>query len=298
MQIISIVILLESPGLKAAVAHEGSVEPTVPLIREANRRDLPTRLFRDVPEYIATGDVSIIITQIVDFSVPPFLEPLVTDAILANECDAKMKSDEDLMSLYEYIVPTVSADGTCSNVHHMAKRPFNLATDVYGLTFTVEVLRNHAMTRRLLRLNEVVSYLYELTHADWIGVYRCVEADGVVALVKEAYRGEPSRAVFPVTEQFSKKSTNSWVGLTGQYRVINDTVVRDEGVAYYECSGLVRSELCVPILRKCSVDGDDCLFHVIGIIDLESWNVKHFSESMIVNVLRVALSLGEHNLGL
>ena len=48
---------------------------------------------------------------------------------------------------------------------------------------------------------------------------------------------------------------------------MQNTLQRGEGVSYYECSGKVRSELCVPIV-------DPVAGTVLGIIDLESWEVS------------------------
>lgn len=200
----------------------------------------------------------------------------------------------DVASLYEFVVPTVSQDGTCSNVHQMAKRPFNLAKDAYHIPFDTAVLQFHPMTTRLLRLKSIILELNAIVQADWVGIYRVVTADGLPSLLKESYIGEPSRALFPLTEEFSKKSTNSWVGLTGKVRTIANTRAREEGVAYYECSGQVQSELCAPILRL----NAECGYDVIGIIDLESWQSNHFTAQRVLQVLRVCMDLGSINLGM
>lgn len=206
--------------------------------------------------------------------------------------------------LYTYQVPTLNAAGTCSNLAQLAKRPFSLAGDVYHISDEVtssdEKLTTHPLTQRLQCLNNAVNQLRFLTGADWIGIYRMVRADGDIALVKEAYLGEPSRPVFPVTEAFAQKSTNSWVALTARGRSIPDTNNRGAGVTYYECSGRVQSELCVPILRRrkgdvVSNDPINCVWEVVGIIDLESWKLNHFHLQMICDVMKVALDLGSHD---
>jgi len=68
------------------------------------------------------------------------------------------------------------------------------------------------------------------------------------ALVKEAYIGEVSRAIFPLTDEFAKTSNNSFVGIHKTARVIKDVEGYDG--PYYECSSKVKSELCVPILTS------------------------------------------------
>ncbi len=271
-----------------------------------------------------------------------------------------------LVNLYSFPQPTVSADGTCSNLLEMAEKAFNLATDAYGIgdielrdthtgatasspesaseldVITINgrlynglKLADYPSTLRLFRLQALVSRLHGLTKADWIGIYRMSLAQDVLeqpvaasdlgsatksgiaitdapvprlgepypVLLKESYFGEPSRAVFPVTEAFCIKSTNSWVGHTGKARLIPNTNSRGGGVSYYKCSGSVQSELCVPILQLVRNRGDSLSqqqqqhYQVVGIIDLESWNLDHFTPRMIVEVLKVALDLGSIGFG-
>ena len=147
--------------------------------------------------------------------------------------------------------------------------------------------------------------------AEWGGVYRAVpypeggyvatctvcackvaSADVVPclhshALMKEAYVGEPSRAYFPLTEEFAKGSNNSTVGLTNSAIIIPDTQHITGDVAYYVCSSKVRSEVCAPISRG---------GQVIGIIDVEAWDANHFSDLHIGVILMVCAKLGERNL--
>jgi putative methionine-R-sulfoxide reductase with GAF domain len=119
-----------------------------------------------------------------------------------------------------------------------------------------------------------------------------MHADGELALVKEAYIGEPSRPVFPVTSSFATKSTNSWVALNSSIRIIQNTRQIEEGVSYYSCSNKVQSELCVPILRQ---NLNSQVWEVIGIIDLESWKPRHFDNQLVCDVLNVAFHIGESN---
>jgi putative methionine-R-sulfoxide reductase with GAF domain len=229
----------------------------------------------------------------------------------------------NLRSLFEYKVPVSSPEGTCSSSGIMAKIPFNLAVNVYHLFDSypafyqafdgVDVpssLQDHQLTRRIVVLNNIVRKIHEVTSAEWIGIYRMVLADGVPTLVKEAYYGEPSRALFPVTSQFATNSTNSFVGLHGRIRHIPSIRSKSNAVGYYECSTKVQSELCVPILRCRDLSPtitSDCvptpssandlnnnisLYDVVGIIDLESWKENHFTEQMISDVLQIACDIG------
>lgn len=228
------------------------------------------------------------------------------DVLTAMQSDvvgrALARSHDDLInveSLFVYKVPMVSEDGTCSKADMMAKRPFNLATDAYHITNEADwdpaALVDHPTTRRLAFLNRVVTKLNEIIRADWLGIYRLVLADGEPALLKEAYFGEPSRPVFPVTATFAQKSTNSWVGLTGNVRIIDNTHIRDGSVSYYECSNKVQSELCAPIFGPYDASVGGC--PIVGIIDAESWNQAHFTSAKVLHVLQVCLELGRINFG-
>lgn len=244
------------------------------------------------------------------------LSSCVKDAL-----DAKFPVEDLSLSmvnqLYCFQVPTIGPDGSCSNLSKMAKRPFNLAVDAYG--FLTEDSSNRGTgelsesdlqrllldsnTERLLRLKYVVDELYSLTMADWIGIYRVVSVtfenscsgthDEELSLLKESYRGEPSRALFPLTEAFAKKSTNSWVAMNGKCRLIQNTNQLADGVGYYKCSGKVQSELCVPILKWIP---DRQIYEVLGIIDLESWNAHHFNGNRILQVVKIANDLGDVDL--
>ena len=167
----------------------------------------------------------------------------------------------DAATLYEYQVPMMSEDGTCSVVDQMAPVPYDLASILGG--------RSDQTTRRLALLERLVERTQETTGADWVGVYqRRTNPAGVPVLVKVAYVGRPSRAEFPLTTEFAERSTNSTVGLTGRATVIDDVGKHVEaGGGFYVCDDGVQSEACVPIL--------DAQRQVIGIVDAEA-NPKGF----------------------
>jgi L-methionine (R)-S-oxide reductase len=114
-------------------------------------------------------------------------------------------------------------------------------------------------------------------------VYKTVEGAASPVLLKLAYRGLPSRAEFPLTEEFKAFSNNSTVALEGRGRVIGDVLdhVRDGG-AYYICDGEVRSEACLPLR---AADGS-----VIGIIDAESTIPHFFAGAMHAYTIGFALA--------
>jgi L-methionine (R)-S-oxide reductase len=175
--------------------------------------------------------------------------------------------------------------------------PFDLRT-VYGLPTspfesgsTATDLLAHSATARLLRLRAVVDGLYAATAADWIGIYTAydVTAAGVGrALVKEAYRGEPSRALFPLSQSFAASSNNSAVGLSG--RAVSIADVESHAGPYYKCSGRVLSELCIPIVTPTTGK-------IIGIIDLEAWHRDFFDDRRTAIAVHVCEELGKINAG-
>ena len=167
----------------------------------------------------------------------------------------------DASSLYSYQVPMLTDDGACSVVDQMAPVPYDLTGILGG--------RSEQTTRRLALLERLVERVQETTGADWVGVYqKRVNAAGVLVLVKVAYVGRPSRAEFPLTQEFAQRSTNSTVGLTGRSTVIDDVGKHVEaGGGFYVCDEGVQSEACVPILAEDR--------SVTGIVDVEA-NPKGF----------------------
>jgi len=162
----------------------------------------------------------------------------------------------DPASLYTYPVPMLTEDGTCSIVDQLAPVPYDLAAILGG--------RSEQATRRLALLERLVERAQETTGSDWVGIYqRRANAVGIPVLVKVAYVGRPSRAEFPLTQEFAEKSTNSTVGLTGRATIIDDVGKHVEaGGGFYVCDDGIQSEACVPIL--------DSQRQVSGIVDAEA----------------------------
>jgi len=107
-------------------------------------------------------------------------------------------------------------------------------------------------------------------------------------LLKLAYVGRPSRAIFPLNELFHDISNNSWVAMEARPKLIQDVAAYDG--PYYACDGDVQSELCAPIV-------DPASDAVLGIIDAESFQKAHFNAERIAEVLRACADLGRWNLG-
>jgi putative methionine-R-sulfoxide reductase with GAF domain len=193
--------------------------------------------------------------------------------------------DEFLTKLYKYEIPLLSEDGTCSKHGLKEEKPFDLSV-VYGLKW--KKLAGHQLTFRLMTLNYVAERLYKEYKLDWVGFYRKMDyKDDQKALYKEAYRGEISRPVFPLTEDFAQISNNSTVGMTGKAIVIQD-VAKHAG-PYYECSTKVQSEICAPIFYSLT-DGS-----IAGIIDAESWQADFFDAKMQIQILKVCSDLTQIN---
>jgi L-methionine (R)-S-oxide reductase len=290
-------------GLSSAINSQptGGIDIPIPVIQEVQDfHRLPLIRSDNSSKSALVEDLLTKINLETSIAASPESEELVQKAF--SDLDLPLSpvdrctGEEATHHLFIFKVPRLNPEGTCSNLNDISDRPFNLAVDAYGVPAETlpAFLRdtNHQLVVRSTRLNRAVNLLYSLTTAHWIGIYRVIDADNELGLLKEAYLGEPSRAVFPLTETFALKSTNSWVGLHGEIRHLPNTRARDEGVSYYECSGSVQSELCLPIFKSfLSSTGNE--WRVVGIIDLESWNVNHFTPQMIRDVLEVGFQLGE-----
>ena len=116
----------------------------------------------------------------------------------ASPCPSGTTSLIAEKDMFEYLVPMLSKDGTCSNSAILSPHPFNLATNVYKL----KSLDGPEYERRLAyltKLHHVVNLIYQVSnHAEWIGIYRLLQIrgsghphynDGTRVLVKEAYKG-------------------------------------------------------------------------------------------------------------
>src|SRR5688572_6349473 len=181
----------------------------------------------------------------------------------------------DGSSLYSYSVPMMTEDGTCSIVGQLAPVPYDLGSILGG--------RSDQTTRRLALLERLVERTQETTGADWIGIYqRRTNSAGIPVLVKLAYVGRPSRAEFPLTQEFAERSTNSTVGLTGRATVIDDVgKYVESGGGFYVCDDGVQSEACVPILDEGR--------QVVGIVDAEAGPKAFFGAERLAVIAALAV---------
>jgi L-methionine (R)-S-oxide reductase len=184
-----------------------------------------------------------------------------------------------LNMLYQFRVPRLSADGSCSLHGELDPKPYDLTSAFGARTLQTSVC--------LLTLRALITALRRELELDWLGIYQVRGLASGRALVKLAYGGTVSRAEFPLTEAFAEKSNNAWVAMHGKARHIVDLKAHvAAGGVYYECDPKVQSELCLPVLRD---DGS-----VVGIIDAESANPGHFSSQRLAAVVALALEVPTH----
>ena len=191
---------------------------------------------------------------------------------------SKFNKIEDFdQALYSYCVPEMSEDGVCSYPDKLAKEPYSLIGALGSPSL--------ANLRMLNILNDLVEIAYRELQTDWLGIYRRFSMSETPALVKLAYRGIPSRAEFPITEEFASKSNNSTVALKGAAVIINNLEVHlNKGGAFYVCDEAVRSEACLPIY---SPD----FSHIVGIIDAEDTKTYAYKAKELSYLVALCLVL-------
>lgn len=181
--------------------------------------------------------------------------------------------------IYSYYTPKLGKGGTCSITHELEETPYNLREILGG-----ETKENNTILQNLNTQIENIQKQYSL---DWIGIYqKRKNTNGETVLVKLAYRGEPSRAEFPLTKEFAEFSNNSTVGLTGKEIIVES--VGDYDGPYYQCDAKVQSEFCAPLFGS---DGE-----IIGIIDAESFTKKFFTEEILKVLRDFCSNISEKNL--
>ncbi len=177
--------------------------------------------------------------------------------------------------LWQYPVPKLGEGGSCSLFGELEKQPFSLDS--------VFSKKDEALLEKLTHLTE---YVRSQSKVDWFGIYLLKEVDDCQQLVKVAYYGAPSRALFPLTEQFSLISNNVAVALSQSGRIVNNVAVYlEQGGEYYNCDPKVKSELCLPLVLE---NG-----RTLGIIDAESFTTDFFDDERQAFFKAVCLELQE-----
>jgi L-methionine (R)-S-oxide reductase len=184
-----------------------------------------------------------------------------------------------LNALYQYKVPKLSPDGSCSLHDELDPKPYDL-----GLVLGGRSIQN---SFALITLDALVEFVQQRLGCEWLGIYQRRELPSGPALVKLAYRGAHSRAEFPLTEAFAKTSNNVAVALSGQARVLQDIHAHvASGGAYYECDPKVQSEACLPVL--------DHAGKVVGLIDAEAQKTNHFGPAAMAQLVALASECPSH----
>lgn len=193
----------------------------------------------------------------------------------------QLKKFEDSITpdrILRYPVPKLGDNGSCSLIDELEDEP-------YDLSFWF----NHDINDSLKKLTDISNKLKaanEKISADWLGVYAVGVRDNAPQLVKLVYTGIPSRAEFPLNEEFAKISNNSRVGLSGIGAVIHDVPAWCEALgSYYTCDTSINSEVCLPIINQKN--------EVIGIIDAEAKNKKFFDENKLTWLIAFTIVLSE-----
>ncbi|MFZ5446382.1 MAG: GAF domain-containing protein [Myxococcota bacterium] len=184
-----------------------------------------------------------------------------------------------LNALYQYRVPKLSDDGSCSLHEELDPKPYDLSEALGG--------RSVQTSFSLLTIDALIESAQQRLGCEWLGAYQLRARPGGPALVKLAYRGAESRAEFPMTDDFAARSNNVAVGRSGTARIINDVGAHlAQGGAYYECDPKVQSEACLPVL--------DANGKVVGIIDAEATQRGFFTPERLAALVALATELPSH----
>ncbi len=178
---------------------------------------------------------------------------------------------------WQYQVPELGEGGACSLFGHLADEPYDLTAILGGQT---------ASNTQLLQQMAAISAFYQAhSQSDWFGIYqRRVNPQGETVLVKLSYFGAPSRAEFPLTDEFAAISNNSTVGLSGKARIINDVpAYLQQGGEYYTCDPKVLAEACIPLY--------DDTGQVVGIIDSEAFQKQLFAGDELALLIAIAIAV-------
>lgn len=167
-------------------------------------------------------------------------------------------------------VPLLGEGGTCSLFGELDPVEFDLTA----------TLSNDELNLLPL-LQNITDWVVEKSKVDWFGIYlKRTNQQNEPVLTKMSYFGKPSRAEFPLTEAFSQLSNNTYVGLNGEKRTINNVEqYRDSGGEYYTCDPKVKSELCWPIISNKNNTSSSTQTEILGIIDAECFENDRFDET-------------------
>lgn len=181
-------------------------------------------------------------------------------------------------AVWQYQIPELGEGGSCSLFGALQDEPFKLDSILERVPSTESALSN---------LQAIVQFIELKTNVDWFGIYQTRQIKEGSQLLKLAYRGAPSRPLFPLTAEFSKISNNVQVGLSGKGRIINNVEAYvQQGGEYYTCDPKVKSEVCLPLY--------DTQNQCIGIIDAESFEKDFFTAQQLAYFVAVCIKIPQY----
>lgn len=186
-------------------------------------------------------------------------------------------------AITQYPVPLLGEGGTCSLFGELEKTPFQL-----------ESVLTKQQLKMLPQFQSIANWVKEHIQVDWFGIYLLNSDNNSSTLTKLSYFGAPSRAQFPVNEQFAQLSNNVSVALTGESRVINNVKSYvASGGEYYTCDPRVQSELCYPIISYKICNSEQQQGKILGIIDAECFSTECFDETKLAQFGAVCTLLAD-----
>lgn len=178
---------------------------------------------------------------------------------------------------WQYKVPELGEGGACSLFGQLVEEPYDLTAILGG--------RSEHNQQALQALSNIAAFYREHSGLNWFGIYQArTNTNDEPVLVKLAYYGAPSRAEFPLNDEFAKISNNSTVGLSGKAKVINDVAAYlGTGGEYYTCDPKVQAEACLPLFDQSG--------KIAGIVDAEDFNKNVFTADAQALLVAVCLTI-------
>lgn len=203
----------------------------------------------------------------------------MSSSSIAAELEAATKTAVE--PKLEYVVPRLSEDGTCSRPGDLSPTPYSLESLVCSWPGKGG---REAGVEALGRVTSLVLEGARLSGAGWLGVYLARWDMNPPRLVKLAYTGRPSRAEFPLTQEFARGSANSTVALEGKGVITDDvTDQAHKDAPYYVCDPEVMSEMCWPVVNATGA--------VVGIVDAEDFRKGYFREGKARETIEIMCRL-------
>lgn len=173
------------------INKEKDIPPIYPSFKGVSEDNLITVQLSDEMNNIFSDTI---IYHIVTNNLLTQVSPNISITISSN-----IESNNHL-DLFEYNIPVLSNDGTCSNADRISSYSFNLAKYIYNVNNNTTSIYSDNHINYLLKLKSIVNLIYDISKgSEWIGIYRLLEVEDNKTnpqfkikdrvLVKESYRG-------------------------------------------------------------------------------------------------------------